>query len=144
VGVVAGVQLSSFIMRRTRIGPQWILSCTTVAMAAMALTIAALDVAGAGLWGTLIPLWFFIAGCGFNIPCVQVLALSAHGREAGTAASLLGAANFGVAGLFSPVAGLFGVSNAVPMAIVMAATAVISIASLWLIVRPRQVPQLAH
>jgi len=62
-----------------------------VAMAAMALIIAALDVAGAGLWGTLVPLWFFIAGCGFNIPCVQVLALNAHGHEAGTAASLLGA-----------------------------------------------------
>ena len=100
-------------------------------MAAMALIIAALDVAGAGLWGTLVPLWFFIAGCGFNIPCVQVLALNAHGHEAGTAASLLGAANFGVAGLLSPITGLFGVSNAVPMGTVMAATAVISIASLW-------------
>jgi len=144
VGVVAGVQLSSFIMRRTRIGPQWILACTTVAMATMALSIAALELAGAGLWGTLVPLWFFIAGCGFNIPCVQVLALNAHGHEAGTAASLLGAANFGIAGLLSPVAGLFGVSNAIPMGIVMAAAAVISIASLWFIVRPRQVPQLAH
>jgi DHA1 family bicyclomycin/chloramphenicol resistance-like MFS transporter len=144
LGVVAGVQLSSFMMRRTRIGPQWILACTTVAMAAMALIIAALDVAGAGLWGTLVPLWFFIAGCGFNIPCVQVLALNAHGHEAGTAASLLGAANFGVAGLLSPITGLFGVSNAVPMGTVMAATAVISIASLWFIVRPRRVPQLAH
>jgi DHA1 family bicyclomycin/chloramphenicol resistance-like MFS transporter len=144
VGVVLGVQLSARLMHRMNIGPQWILATTTIVMAVMGLTIAVLDRAGAGLWGTLIPLWFFIAACGFTFPTVQVLALNAHGHEAGTAASLLGAANFGVAGLISPLVGVLGVASALPMGSVMAGSALVSIGSLWFIVRPRTVPGLSH
>ncbi|MGO4689751.1 multidrug effflux MFS transporter [Glaciibacter sp. 2TAF33] len=143
VGVVLGVQLGSMVMHRTTIGPQWILAVTTAVLAITSATIVVLDTSGAGLWGTLVPLWFFIAACGFTMPCVQVLALNAHGHEAGTAAALLGAANFGVAGLISPVVGLLGVSDSVPMGAVMGATSVVSVLALWLVVRPRQVPALA-
>jgi MFS transporter, DHA1 family, multidrug resistance protein len=80
VGVVIGVQLSSLIMHRTNIGPQWILAVTTAVLVATAGAIIVLDASGAGLWGTLIPLWFFIAACGFSFPSVQVLALNAHGH----------------------------------------------------------------
>lgn len=73
---------------------------------------------------------------------VQALALVNHGSEAGTAASLLGAMNFGLAGLLSPIVGLFGIANAIPMGTVMALTSVVSIVSLWVIVRPRTVPPL--
>ena len=144
LGVVLGVQVSARLMHRLNVGPQWILSVTTVVMAAMALTIVVLDVAGAGLWGTLIPLWFFIAACGFSFPCVQVLALNAHGHEAGTAASLLGAANFGIAGLISPIVGVLGVSTAAPMGAVMICTSSVSIIALWFVLRPRRVPELSH
>jgi DHA1 family bicyclomycin/chloramphenicol resistance-like MFS transporter len=113
-------------------------------MLASSLTIVALDAAGFGLWGTIIPLWFFIAACGFGFPCVQVLALNSHGHEAGTAASLLGALNFGLAGLISPVVGLLGVSSAVPMGAVMAGTSMVAILALWFVVQPRTVPELAH
>ena len=109
-----------------------------------ALAIVILDVTGAGLFGILVPLWFFIAACGFSFPCVQVLALANHGKEAGTAASLLGAVNFGVAGILSPIVGLFGITNAVPMGIVMAATAIVAIFTLWFVVQPRTVPALTH
>ncbi|KFF59300.1 major facilitator transporter [Cryobacterium sp. MLB-32] len=144
LGIVTGVQLSSRLMHRLNIGPQWILSVSTVVLLITALSIMLLDLAGAGLWGTLVPLWFFIAACGFTLPSVQVIALNGHGHEAGTAASLLGAANFGVAGLISPVVGFLGVGTAVPMSAVMAATSVLGILSLWLIVRPRTVPSLEH
>ena len=59
-----------------------------------------------GLWGVMIPLFVFMTACGFTFPCVQVLALDRHGKAAGTAASLIGATNFGVAGLISPIVGL--------------------------------------
>jgi DHA1 family bicyclomycin/chloramphenicol resistance-like MFS transporter len=75
---------------------------------------------------------------------VQVIALNGHGHEAGTAASLLGAVNFGLAGIISPVVGLLGVASAAPMGFVMAVCSAVSIAALWLIVRPRTVPELAH
>ncbi|MCU1635995.1 MAG: Major facilitator transporter [Cryobacterium sp.] len=144
VGIVAGNQMSSRLMHRLNVGPQWILAVTTTVMLVTAASIVVLDGAGAGLWGTLVPLFFFIMACGFSFPCAQVLALSSHGNEAGTAASLLGAANFGVAGLISPVVGLFGVGTATPMGVVMACTSVVSVLAFWLILRPRSVPALAH
>ncbi|KQV06184.1 multidrug effflux MFS transporter [Leifsonia sp. Root112D2] len=142
LGVVFGVQASSRLTKY--VGPQWILAVTTAAMLALGLLIVVLDAAGAGLWGILIPLWFFIACCGFSFPCIQVLGLNSHGHEAGTAASLLGAVNFGMAGVISPIIGLLGVSNAVPMGAVMAGTATVSVLALWFIVRPRSVPALTN
>jgi DHA1 family bicyclomycin/chloramphenicol resistance-like MFS transporter len=142
LGVVAGVQTSSRLVRR--IGPQWILAGSTILLLASALTIVLLDALDAGLIGILIPLWFFILGCGLSFPCVQVIALAEHGAEAGTAASLLGAVNFGLAGVISPLVGLLGVATAGPMGAVMAATAIVSILTLWLLVRPKTVPALSH
>ncbi|GAB3119343.1 Bcr/CflA family efflux MFS transporter [Glaciibacter psychrotolerans] len=144
VGVVFGVQASAWLMHRKNVGPQWILVGSTLTMAAAATVIAVLDLAGVGLWGTLVPLWIFVAACGFCFPCTQVLALSAHGHEAGTAASLLGAANFGIAGLISPLVGVLGVGSVFPMGAMMVATSVVSITVLWVIVRPRTVPALSH
>jgi DHA1 family bicyclomycin/chloramphenicol resistance-like MFS transporter len=142
LGVVAGVQISSRLAKR--IAPQWILSVSTLVLLGSSIAIIVLDIAGAGFWGTVVPLWFFIAACGFGFPMVQALALANHGKEAGTAASLLGAVNFGLAGLLSPIVGLFGISNAVPMGGMMALTSVVSIATLWLVVQPRTVPPLAR
>ncbi|HEV7185438.1 MAG: multidrug effflux MFS transporter [Actinomycetales bacterium] len=142
VGIIIGVQSSARLTKY--VGPQWILSVSTIVMFVSAVTIVVLDQAHAGLWGTVIPLWFFIAACGFGFPCVQVIALNGHGHEAGTAASLLGALNFGLAGLISPIVGVLGVASAAPMGLVMAVCSGISIAALWLIVRPRTVPELAH
>ncbi|MDN6332503.1 MAG: Bcr/CflA family drug resistance efflux transporter, partial [Micrococcaceae bacterium] len=93
-----------------------------------------------GFWGTAIPLWFYICATGFNFPCIQGLALHRHGSQAGTAAALLGAATFGFSGAISPVVGLLGVGSATPMAAVMAGCILLAIATLWIVVRPRQVP----
>lgn len=142
IGVVAGVQISARLAKR--IPPQWILSVSTIVLFTAAIAIIVLDLAGAGFLGTVIPLWFFITACGFGFPMVQALALANHGKEAGTAASVLGAMNFGLAGLLSPIVGLFGIANAVPMGAVMAATSLVSIASLWFIVQPRTVPALSR
>jgi DHA1 family bicyclomycin/chloramphenicol resistance-like MFS transporter len=142
VGIVIGVQASSRLARH--IGPQWILAVATGGLLVLAATIIVLDAFGAGLWGILIPLWFFVALCGFSFPCVQVIALAHHGKEAGTAASVLGAANFGLAGILSPFIGLFGTSTPIPMGVMMFGTALVGILALWLLVRPRTVPALMH
>ena len=42
----------------------------------MALLIVLFDQLGFGLWGVMVPLWFYILGTGFTFPCVQVLALA--------------------------------------------------------------------
>ncbi len=142
VGVIVGVQSSSWLARR--VGPQWIVAVATAGLLITGATIVVLAVLGVGLWGILVPLWFFICACGFCFPCVQAIALAHHGKEAGTAASVLGAANFGIAGLVSPLIGIFGVSTAVPMGTMMVATSIIAILALWILVRPRTVAALEH
>lgn len=140
LGIVGGVQTSSRVIKR--VPPQWILACSTAWMFLMALLIVVFDQLGFGLWGVMVPLWFYILGTGFTFPCVQVLALSKHGAQAGTAASLLGAATFMMAGIVSPVVGWFGEISATVMGGVQATSILLAIAVLWLIVRPRMVPSI--
>jgi DHA1 family bicyclomycin/chloramphenicol resistance-like MFS transporter len=142
IGVVAGVQVSSRLAKYY--GPQWILSVSTAALFLSAVAIVVVDLAHLGLVAILIPLWCFITACGFGFPMVQVLALQNHPKEAGTAASVLGALNFGLAGAISPIVGVLGIDSAVPMGGIMAVTAALSVLALWLIVRPWTVPALVR
>lgn len=143
LGLVIGVQIASRLA--ARFGPQWVLACSSAALVVTAAAIVVADQLGAGLWGTVVPLFFFMTACGFTFPCAQVLALDRHGKAAGTAQSIIGAANFGVAGIVSPVVG--GLSQgaaitATTMASVMVGCGVVAVLALWLIVRPRTVAQL--
>ena len=142
VGIVIGVQTSSRLAKY--IGPQWILLGAVGLMFLAALSIVSLNLAHAGLMGILVPLWFFILACGFAFPCQQVLALAGHGGEAATAASLMGAVNFGLAGLLSPIVGLFGIHNAIPMGTMMLATSLVSLVVIGALIRPKTVPALAR
>ncbi|MFJ4227813.1 multidrug effflux MFS transporter [Paenarthrobacter nicotinovorans] len=140
LGIVAGVQISSRLIKR--IAPQWIVAGATLFMLCMSALIIVLDLFHVGLWGTLVPLWFYICATGFMFPCVQVLSLANHGAQAGTAASLLGASQFMMAGIVPPVVGWLGVTSAVPMGAVMAVCITGSMTALWLVVRPRTVPSI--
>ncbi|HYP73189.1 MAG TPA: multidrug effflux MFS transporter, partial [Microbacterium sp.] len=144
VGVVVGVQTASRLA--ARYGPQWVLAVSTAVLVLASVSIIVTDQLGLGIWGTMIPLFAFMTACGFTFPCVQVLALDRHGKAAGTAASIIGACNFGVAGLISPLVGWIARDagiTATTMASVMVGCAVIGVLSLWLIVRPRTVERLA-
>jgi DHA1 family bicyclomycin/chloramphenicol resistance-like MFS transporter len=138
---VFGVQASSFLARR--VGPQWILFSAIGGMLISATAIVVLDQLNAGLVGILIPLWFFILSCGFALPMLNVLALANHGGEAATAASLLGAVNFGLAGAISPVVGAFGIS-AHTMGMVMMATSLTSVVLMLMLIRPWSTPPLTR
>ena len=143
LGVVLGVQSASRLA--ARFGPQWVLAYSTSVLVVSSTVLIVADQLGLGLWGAIIPLFFFMTACGFTFPCVQVLALDRHGKAAGTAASILGAVNFGVAGLVSPLVGLIAHDagiTATTMASVMAGCAVIGALGLWFVVRPRTVAML--
>lgn len=144
LGVVLGVQTASRLA--ARFGPQWVLAFSTATLVLASAAIIVFDQLGLGLWPTMAALYVFMTACGFTFPCVQVLALDRHGKAAGTAASIIGASNFGVAGLISPIVGWIARDagiTATTMASVMVGCAVIGCLSLWLIVRPRTVQRLA-
>jgi DHA1 family bicyclomycin/chloramphenicol resistance-like MFS transporter len=143
LGVVLGVQAASRLA--ARFGPQWVLAWSTAVLLVAASVIIVADQLGLGLWGTVVPLFVFMTACGFSFPCVQVLALDRHGKAAGTAQSVVGATNFGVAGLISPLVGWIAKDagvTATTMATVMVGCAVIGVLALWLVVRPRSVARL--
>jgi DHA1 family bicyclomycin/chloramphenicol resistance-like MFS transporter len=143
LGVVVGVQFASRLA--ARYGPQWVMAYSTAVLVVAAFAIILFDQLGFGLWGTVLPLFVFMTACGFTFPCVQVLALDRHGKAAGTAASLIGATNFGIAGVISPVVGWISRDAGITpttMAAVMAGCAMIGVLALWLIVRPRTVGML--
>ena len=88
-----------------------------------------------GLLGLLVPLWLVLATIGVALPNSPALALTRHGETAGTAAALLGATQFGVAGLIGPVFGVLGLT-AVAMAAVIAGCLALALAVYLLVVRP--------
>lgn len=144
LGVVLGVQAAARLA--ARFGPQWVLAWSTAVLLVAASVIILADQLGLGLWGTVVPLFVFMTACGFSFPCVQVLALDRHGKAAGTAQSVVGATNFGVAGIISPLVGWIAKDagiTATTMATVMVGCAVVGVLSLWLVVRPRTVERLA-
>lgn len=140
VAVLAGTQTAGRAANRW--GAQWVLAVSTSLLIVGAVGIIALDVAGLGVAGLVPPLALFAFAFGLSMPCVQTLALANHGEEAGTAASLLGALNMSIAGLVSPVVGLFRIENAIPMGTVMLLCGVLATCSLWFVVRPKHVPPL--
>ena len=143
LGLVVGVQIAGRLA--ARFGPQWVLAFSTGVLVLAAAAIIVCDQLGLGLWGTMVPLFLFMTACGFTFPCVQVLALDRHGKAAGTAASILGATNFGVAGLISPLVGWVAKDagiTATTMAAGMVGCAVIGCIALWAVVRPRTVERL--
>ena len=138
VGLILGAQISSRLMRR--FGPQWVLVGTVAAQLVAGVVLLTTAGSGAPLIGVLIPLFVFMTAFGFAFPAVQVLGLIHHGEEAGTAASLLGAANFGLAAVVSPVMGLLGSLTGVSIGIVITIASTLAVASLIALVRPRSVP----
>ncbi|WP_296667220.1 multidrug effflux MFS transporter [Demequina sp.] len=134
IGLVIANQTSARMMR---VFPPR--AVTTVGLATMLIGSVALivaDMLGMGLLGVLVPLFFVVASVGLIMPTVQITALANHGAEAGTAASLIGAMNFGVAGIISPLVGVLGVS-VVSMAVVMVGALIVANVVFWTVVRPR-------
>jgi MFS transporter, DHA1 family, multidrug resistance protein len=82
-----------------------------------------------GLTGFVVPVWFILAAMGLVIPNAPAVALSRHPDAAGTAAALLGAAQFGLGAAVAPLVGVLG-NNEIALALVMTAGMVIALLAL--------------
>ncbi|WP_238412706.1 multidrug effflux MFS transporter [Saccharothrix deserti] len=92
-----------------------------------------------GLPGFLVPLLFLLAAVGLVLPNAPALALSRHGEAAGTAAALLGAAQFGIGALIAPVVGVLG-NDGPAMALTMTGGVLVAWVALGATMVRRRVP----
>jgi MFS transporter, DHA1 family, multidrug resistance protein len=82
-----------------------------------------------GLAGFVVPVWAILAAMGLVIPNAPAVALSRHPDAAGTAAALLGAAQFGLGAAVAPLVGVLG-NDEVALSVVMAVGALVALLAL--------------
>jgi DHA1 family bicyclomycin/chloramphenicol resistance-like MFS transporter len=132
--LIAATQLNPVVLRRFE--PQQVLVAGTVVGALAGGALVGLAGTGTGgLPAVVGSLWTMLFACGFALPNAPALALSRHGDAAGTAAALLGAIQFGVGALVSPVVGLLG-NDAVAIGTVVVTSFALAIVVLVVVVRP--------
>jgi DHA1 family bicyclomycin/chloramphenicol resistance-like MFS transporter len=120
VALVGGAQINASLVRR--VAPIRILRSALPALLVAAVVLLIVAVTGAGgLYGLLAALWVTLGLIQFIPPNASAIALSRHGAMAGTAAAFIGAMQAGVAGVVSPLVGVFG-GDARAMCLVMIAS----------------------
>lgn len=133
VFLIAATQLNALLLRRFE--PRRILVAAIGAGTLAAFVLLALALVGTGLVGVVLPMCAVLFACGLALPNAPALALSRHGRHAGTAAALLGAVQFGVGALVSPLVGLLG-NDAVALGLSVSGALVLACVILAAVVRP--------
>ncbi|HNA52472.1 MAG TPA: Bcr/CflA family drug resistance efflux transporter, partial [Mycobacterium sp.] len=127
IALIGATQFNVVLLRRFT--PQRIVVWALVAATAAGAVFVALALGHAGgLLGFLLPVWTMLAMLGFVIPNAPAVALSRHHEAAGTAAALLGAAQFGLGAAIAPVVGLLG-NNEIALSVVMTAGVAIALAA---------------
>ncbi|WP_379658993.1 multidrug effflux MFS transporter [Pseudonocardia yunnanensis] len=140
IWLIAATQLNPVLLRRFE--PRQLLLAAVVAGSVAALVLLTVALLGlGGVIGFLVALWLVLFAVGLALPNAPAVALSRHGEAAGTAAALLGAVQFGVGALVSPLVGVLG-NNAIAMAIIVAGGLVLSTLVLVVVVRPWRLPDM--
>jgi MFS transporter, DHA1 family, multidrug resistance protein len=128
VALIGATQLNVVLLRR--FAPQ-----TIVVWALAAAVLAGVVFVGVsythvgGLFGFVLPVWAILAAMGLVIPNAPAVALSRHPDAAGTAAALLGAAQFGLGAAVAPLVGVLG-NGEIALALVMTVGMVIALLAL--------------
>jgi MFS transporter, DHA1 family, multidrug resistance protein len=133
VGLIAASRLALWLTRRTsadhtlRIGLAAGLagSCALVAITASHLPLAAV----------LPVLWVTVSSVALVMPTATALGLASHSSRAGTAAGVMGLAQFGVGGIIAPIVSASG-ATAIAMASTMAAAGALALLIHGMLSRP--------
>ena len=128
VALIGATQFNVVLLRR--FAPQSIVLWALIASALAGAVFVGLAVAHVGaLPGFVLPVWAILAAMGLVIPNAPAVALSRHPDAAGTAAALLGAAQFGLGAAVAPLVGVLG-NDEVALALVMTTGVVIALFAL--------------
>ena len=130
VGMIVMTQINPILVRRY--GPVRVLSVAVLTGLGAAIVLLAITALGiGGLIGFMIPLFFVVSSAGLSFPNAPAIALNRHGESAGTAAAMLGAAQFMLGGAIAPLVGVFANGTAVPLAAIMVGTTGVATVLFW-------------
>ena len=130
IALIGSTQFNVVLLRR--FPPQQIMVWALFAASVSGLVFVGLATAGiGGLPGFVVPVWAILGAMGLVIPNAPAVALTRHPDAAGTAAALLGAAQFGLGAAVAPVVGVLG-NDEFAMATVMATGVVVALMALVL------------
>jgi DHA1 family bicyclomycin/chloramphenicol resistance-like MFS transporter len=119
LGLALVAQLGARLV--TRVGPLTLLRWGVLIIAAAGVALLGLVLGGAGLAGLLPALFVITTSLGLIAPNATALALAdTDSQTAGTAAALLGVAQFSIGALTAPLVGLASATSALPMAVAVA------------------------
>ena len=128
VALIGATQFNVVLLRR--FAPQSIVVWALVAASLAGVVFVGLSYEHiGGLPGFVLPIWAILAAMGLVIPNAPAVALSRHPDAAGTAAALLGAAQFGLGAAVAPLVGVLG-NNEFALALAMTAGMVIALLAL--------------
>lgn len=131
--LIGSTQFNVVLLRR--FSPQAITLAALAAAVVGGVVFLGLTVAQiGGLVGFLAPVLAILGAMGLVIPNAPAVALSRHPDAAGTAAALLGAAQFGTGAVVAPLVGALG-NGALALAAVMTVGMVIALVALLLVAR---------
>lgn len=133
VALIGATQFNVVLLRR--FAPQTIALWALAAASAAGVVFVGLSLAHiGGLLGFVVPVWAILGAMGLVIPNAPAVALSRHPEAAGTAAAVLGAAQFGLGAAIAPLVGVLG-NDEFALALVMTAGMVIALFALALTLR---------
>jgi MFS transporter, DHA1 family, multidrug resistance protein len=133
VALIVATQFNVVLLRR--FAPQTIALWALAAASAAGVVFVGLSVAHVGgLLGFVLPVWAILGAMGLVIPNAPAVALSRHPEAAGTAAAVLGAAQFGLGAAIAPLVGVLG-NDEFALALVMTVGMVIALFALALTLR---------
>ena len=140
--ILIGATQSNVVLLR-RFAPQAIMLVALVISVIAAIVFVVLAVTGvAGLAGFLGPVLVILGGMGLVLPNAPAVALSRHHDAAGTAAALLGAAQFGLGAVTAPVVGMLG-NNEFALALVMLVGSAIALVAMVFVGVPSRAEHVA-
>lgn len=127
-----GVSQSNRILSRWFKPEKIVLSCVIAMLLASLIFLYGLSQGWFGIIGVSIMIFILLSCLGTANPVAAALSMAPFEENAGTAASLFGLIRWGIAGLSSIVVSIFKSNTPVPLAGIMAGTAILSLLVLWI------------
>ncbi|MDT5004028.1 MAG: transporter, family, multidrug resistance protein [Mycobacterium sp.] len=128
VALIGATQFNVVLLRR--FSPQTIMLWALAAALLAGGVFVGLSVAHVGgLAGFVVPVWAILGAMGLVLPNAPAVALSRHHDAAGTAAALLGAAQFGLGAAVAPLVGVLG-NDELALSVVMAVSVLVALLAL--------------